>query len=95
MGCLGAKEGGGSAGSGDSTNYDHLFKLVMVGEVGVGKSSLVCRPPKCAQVFFHGLRFNQVLRYTDDTFLDEEVGTIGADFKVKFIKVDKKNVKSK
>lgn len=36
----------------------------------------------------------QVLRYTDDTFLDDEVGTIGADFKVKFIKVDKKNVKS-
>lgn len=42
---------------------------------------------------FHDLRY-QVLRYTDDTFLDDEVGTIGADFKVKFIKVDKKNVKS-
>jgi len=64
----------GDSGSADGASYDHLFKLVMVGEVGVGKSSLV-------------------LRYTDDTFLDDEVGTIGADFKVKFIKVDKKNVK--
>jgi len=56
------------------TDYDHLFKLVLVGEVGVGKSSLV-------------------LRYTDNTFLNDDVGTIGADFKVKFINVDKKKIK--
>jgi len=54
--------------------YDHLFKLVLVGEVGVGKSSLV-------------------LRYTDNTFLNDDVGTIGADFKVKFLVVDKKRLK--
>jgi Ras-related protein Rab-18 len=45
-----------------------------VGEVGVGKSSII-------------------LKYVDDTFLDEEVGSIGADFKVKFLKSHKKNVK--
>jgi hypothetical protein len=43
MGCFAAKEGGGGGGGGaDGTSYDHLFKLVMVGEVSVGKSSLVC-----------------------------------------------------
>eukprot|EP01126_Amoeba_proteus_P038170 TRINITY_DN396_c0_g2_i22.p1 TRINITY_DN396_c0_g2~~TRINITY_DN396_c0_g2_i22.p1 ORF type:complete len:156 (+),score=34.15 TRINITY_DN396_c0_g2_i22:175-642(+) len=35
----------------------------------------------------------EVLRYTDNTFLGDEVGTIGADFKVKFIQVAKKNIK--
>jgi len=68
MGCT------GSAEKGSGTDYDHLFKLVLVGEVGVGKSSLV-------------------LRYTDNTFLNDEVGTIGADFKVKFINVEKKRIK--
>jgi len=68
MGCTGSSDK--PAGS----DYDHLFKLVLVGEVGVGKSSLV-------------------LRYTDNTFLNDDVGTIGADFKVKFINVDKKKVK--
>jgi Ras-related protein Rab-1A len=68
MGCT------GSAEKSSGTDYDHLFKLVLVGEVGVGKSSLV-------------------LRYTDNTFLNDDVGTIGADFKVKFINVDKKKIK--
>jgi len=68
MGCTGSKDKGGGA------DYDHLFKLVLVGEVGTGKSSLV-------------------LRYTDNTFLNDDVGTIGADFKVKFINVDKKRIK--
>lgn len=71
MGCGGSTQ---AAGDATSTQYDHLFKLVLVGEVGAGKSSLV-------------------LRYTDDTFLGDEVGTIGADFKVKFITVQKKRVK--
>lgn len=35
----------------------------------------------------------QVLRYCDNTFLDADVGTIGADFKVQFITVDKKRIK--
>jgi hypothetical protein len=35
MGCA------GSTVKTSGTDYDHLFKLVLVGEVGVGKSSLV------------------------------------------------------
>eukprot|EP01126_Amoeba_proteus_P038167 TRINITY_DN396_c0_g2_i10.p1 TRINITY_DN396_c0_g2~~TRINITY_DN396_c0_g2_i10.p1 ORF type:complete len:100 (+),score=4.91 TRINITY_DN396_c0_g2_i10:68-367(+) len=72
MGCVSAKDE--NPVGGENAAYDHLFKLVLVGEVGVGKSSLV-------------------LRYTDNTFLGDEVGTIGADFKVKFIQVAKKNIK--
>jgi len=58
----------------NDTSFDYLFKLVMVGQLGVGKSSLV-------------------LRYIDDYFLDEDVGTIGSDFKVKFLDIDSKRVK--
>lgn len=36
MGC-----GGSSEAKSSGNDYDHLFKLVLVGEVGVGKSSLV------------------------------------------------------
>jgi len=68
MGCLGSKDDNSNA------NFNHLFKLVLVGEGGVGKSSLV-------------------LRYVDDTFLEEDVGTIGADFKIKFLNIGKTRLK--
>jgi len=67
MGCLNSKNT-------DDSDYDFLFKLVLVGEVGVGKSSLV-------------------LRYTDEAFIEEDVGTIGADFKVKFLTTQRKKLK--
>uniref|UniRef100_A0A6B2LLC2 Uncharacterized protein n=1 Tax=Arcella intermedia TaxID=1963864 RepID=A0A6B2LLC2_9EUKA len=51
-----------------------LFKLVMVGEVGVGKSSLL-------------------LRYTDHTFTDQDIASIGADFKVKHMVSHRKKLK--
>lgn len=54
--------------------YDYLFKLVIVGNSGVGKSSLL-------------------LRFSDDTFSDSYLTTIGVDFRFKTLELDGKKVK--
>mmetsp|Transcript_10114 Transcript_10114/g.11616 ORF Transcript_10114/g.11616 Transcript_10114/m.11616 type:complete len:215 (-) Transcript_10114:1566-2210(-) len=50
----------------EANAYDFLFKLLLVGEADVGKSSIL-------------------LRFTDDTFSEEQASTIGVDFKVKMM----------
>ena len=54
--------------------YDYIFKVLLIGNSDVGKSSLI-------------------LRYVDQIWNDVFVPTIGVDFKVKSIEVDKKLVK--
>ena len=54
--------------------YDFLFKILLVGNSSVGKSSLF-------------------LRFVDDIWNETFVPTIGVDFKIKTIEVEKKNVK--
>mmetsp|Transcript_18175 Transcript_18175/g.46160 ORF Transcript_18175/g.46160 Transcript_18175/m.46160 type:complete len:209 (-) Transcript_18175:448-1074(-) len=54
--------------------YDHLFKLILVGDEAVGKSSIL-------------------LRFTDNTFNDQQPSTIGVDFKVKMVTVQNTNIK--
>jgi len=68
MGCIESKQEDNSA------SFDHLFKLVLVGEGGVGKSSLI-------------------VRFADKTFVEEDIASIGADFKVKFLNVNKSRLK--
>ena len=58
----------------DSSSFDHLVKLLLVGDSGVGKSSLL-------------------LRFSDDTFEQNQTPTIGVDFKLKFLDVDNKRLK--
>lgn len=57
-----------------SSNYDFLLKALLVGDSGVGKSSIL-------------------LRFTADEFDDQQLSTIGVDFKVKFIDVGGRRVK--
>ncbi|KAG0613707.1 hypothetical protein M758_6G123600 [Ceratodon purpureus] len=59
------------AGSGDE--FDHLFKILLVGNSGVGKSSLL-------------------LRFTAGKF-DDLSPTIGVDFKVKMVDLQRKRLK--
>src|SRR5271165_522496 len=53
---------------------DYLIKVIVVGDSGVGKSSIL-------------------LRYADDAFSEKFISTIGVDFKVKNLTVDKKQIK--
>jgi len=54
--------------------YDYLFKLLLIGDSGVGKSCLL-------------------LRFADDTYTESYISTIGVDFKIRTIELDKKTVK--
>ena len=54
--------------------YNYLFKLLLVGDSGVGKSSLL-------------------LRFSDDTFSDTYISTIGVDFKIQTLMLGDKTVK--
>lgn len=54
--------------------YDYLFKVLLIGDSGVGKSALLTR-------------------FTDRTFSDSYMITIGVDFKIQTIKLDDKIIK--
>lgn len=54
--------------------YDYLFKLLLIGDSGVGKSCLL-------------------LRFSDDTYTDSYISTIGVDFKIRTVELDGKTIK--
>lgn len=54
--------------------YDYLFKIVIVGKSGIGKSSIMSR-------------------FTEDTYTDSFITTIGVDFRLKTVKHSGKSVK--
>uniref|UniRef100_A0A4X2JMT1 small monomeric GTPase n=1 Tax=Vombatus ursinus TaxID=29139 RepID=A0A4X2JMT1_VOMUR len=60
--------------SGGQRPYDYLFKLLLIGDSGVGKSCLL-------------------LRFTDNTYSENCITTIGVDFKIRTIQLDGKTVK--
>ena len=59
----------------NDSNYDHIFKILLLGDSAVGKTCVL-------------------LRYSDDTFNDNHISTIGLDFRLKLIRInDKTNIK--
>lgn len=54
--------------------HDYLFKIILIGDSGVGKTCLM-------------------RRYTDNIYSQDAASTIGVDFKIKTIEIDKKIVK--
>jgi Ras-related protein Rab-1A len=56
------------------SDYDYLFKLLLIGDSGVGKSSML-------------------IRFTDDTYSEAFISTIGVDFKIKTIGLEGKIIK--
>lgn len=75
-------------------DYDHLFKLVLIGDSGVGKSCLLLRFAVgaarywcCGTVFENALPANERQRVhrwrravQDDAFTESFISTIGVDF---------------
>jgi Ras-related protein Rab-35 len=60
--------------AGGPRDYDHLFKLLIIGDSGVGKSSLL-------------------LRFSDNTFSQNYITTIGMDFTIRTIDMDGMKIK--
>ena len=54
--------------------HDYLLKLLLIGDSGVGKSSLL-------------------LRFSDDSYSDLYISTIGVDFKIRTLEIDGKIIK--
>ena len=57
-----------------AAEYDYLFKVMVMGDMGVGKSNLI-------------------LRFTEDTYTESYLSSIGSDFKVKTIELGGKQIK--
>lgn len=55
-------------------SFDYTFKIIIIGDTGVGKTNLI-------------------LRFSDDSFKENYVATIGVDFKTKTIDVGDKRIK--
>mmetsp|Transcript_12647 Transcript_12647/g.38709 ORF Transcript_12647/g.38709 Transcript_12647/m.38709 type:complete len:209 (-) Transcript_12647:104-730(-) len=56
------------------SNYDYLFKLLLIGDSSVGKSCLL-------------------LRFSDGSFNESQMSTIGVDFKIRTLELDGRTFK--
>lgn len=74
-----------------TSEYDFLFKLLLIGDSGVGKV-------KCQVFYFQHyltIYFQSclLLRFADDTYTESYISTIGVDFKIRTIELEGKTVK--
>lgn len=66
-------------------NFDYLFKLLLIGDTGVGKSRYFYK---------HNFYvFSILIRYTENNFSHSIQSTIGVDFKVKLTEAKGKKIK--
>lgn len=80
-----------------TSEYDYLFKLLLIGDSGVGK---VNRLLKTICIWAMTLSNNPcvlqsclLLRFADDTYTESYISTIGVDFKIRTIELEGKTVK--
>ncbi|CDR96311.1 Rab1b, putative [Babesia bigemina] len=66
--------------------YDHLFKIIIIGDSGAGKSSLLLRFAVSPSTHRH-------IAMQDDTYSESYMSTIGVDFKIKTVKIDNATIK--
>lgn len=74
-----------------ASEYDYLFKLLLIGDSGVGKVQCF----SAALEIMHSQPFQSclLLRFADDTYTESYISTIGVDFKIRTIELDGKTVK--
>lgn len=85
--------------SSDSSSFsDYLFKLLLIGDSGVGKSCLLLRfavsfpvsdTSECCDLSLKRC----CSRLQDDTYTESYISTIGVDFKIRTIELDGKTIK--
>jgi Ras-related protein Rab-1A len=97
------------AASSKQRDYDYLFKLVLIGDSGVGKSCLLLRFAVRKLIFF-GISVMLSNRratmtairtvtdlllflFQDDAFTESYISTIGVDFRFRTVKIEGKTVK--
>ena len=57
----------------NSTYYDYIFKVLLLGDSSVGKTCFL-------------------LRYSDDTFVDNHISTIGLDYRLKMVNLSNQKI---
>lgn len=77
-----------------ASEYDYLFKLLLIGDSGVGKvrSCLIIVFESHLTIPMHP-QSCLLLRFADDTYTESYISTIGVDFKIRTIELDGKTVK--
>ena len=83
----------GSAKDAADQNFDYMFKLLIIGNSSVGKTSFVCHRARNYETFTYLFLSLQLFRYADDSFTSAFVSTVGIDFKVKTVFRHDKRVK--
>jgi Ras-related protein Rab-1A len=82
-------------------DYDYLFKLVLIGDSGVGKSclllrfavsSLDCSWNRTRVIITHRANL-RTLSQQDDAFTESYISTIGVDFRFRTVKIENKTIK--
>ena len=74
-------------------NYDLLFKLLLIGDSGVGKVREFNEKLIILFVCFHFLKTCILFRFSDDSFNASFISTIGIDFKIKTIELEGRKIK--
>lgn len=87
-----------------SLHSDYLFKLLLIGDSGVGKSCLLLRFAVSIPVYQDRIKVVQLMflyykvsnacsSVQDDTYTESYISTIGVDFKIRTIELDGKTIK--
>ena len=79
--------------NGEST-YDHLFKLLVIGDAGVGKSAILIRFADNTFTDRLGSRFENFRKFLRNfTNQKSYINTIGVDFKIRTVEIRGEKVK--